>query len=137
MFKYNIIDVIYLWWVVVVDVLQCGHCCDKYSLPILSCPDQNNRLPVPDLGHNQSDLTREGSEIMRLAVWFLVLHTVWALPLQQNTRETAENEELQYSSQSQHNADYEELETGVQLLPCDTDVKFMLVFAGLEGRYVW
>ena len=51
---------------------------------------------------------------MRLAVWFLVLHTVWALPLQQNTRETAENEELQYSSQSQHNADYEELETGVQ-----------------------
>ena len=52
---------------------------------------------------------------MRHNIYFLVIPTVWALPLQQNKTETAEYERLQYSSsQSQHNPDYQELRAGVQ-----------------------
>ena len=54
---------------------------------------------------------------MRVTVYFLIIQTVWALPLQQNRSETAEYEGLQYSvSQAQHNADYQDLQTGVQYL---------------------
>ena len=53
-----------------------------------------------------------------VSVCFLVLQTVWTLPLQQDKTATAtpESDQLQYYSQTQHSPDFQELQAGVQYL---------------------